>query len=109
LESEYEQGPGARWILNEVWREIWPSLSDEIVTLMQRSLDEAELPLLWKEATIIPLRKAGKDDYTSAKSYRPISLLQTISKVLEAVIAERISYLVETHELLPTTHFGARK
>jgi len=107
--ANMDKAPGPDGFSMRVWREVWPSLSDAIITLMQRSLDKAELPSSWKEATIIPLRKAGKDDYTSAKSYRPISLLQTISKVLEAAIAERISYLVETHGLLPTTHFGARK
>ncbi len=44
-----------------------------------------------------------------AKAWRPISLLSTLGKVLEAVIAERISYAVETFGLLPTNHFGARK
>jgi len=107
--ASMDKAPGPDGFSMRVWREVWPSLGDELVVLMQRSLDKAELPLLWKEATIVPLRKAGKDDYTSAKSYRPISLLQTISKVMESVIAERISYLVETHGLLPTTHFGARK
>ena len=55
------------------------------------------------------MKKAGKDDYTQPKNYRPISLLCTLGKVMEAVIAERISFLVETKGLLPNTHFGARK
>jgi len=107
--ASMDKAPGPDGLSMRVWREVWPSLGDELVILMQRSLDKAELPSLWKEATIIPLRKAGKDDYTSAKSYRPISLLQNVSKVMESVIAERISYLVEAHGLLSTTHFGARK
>jgi len=76
---------------------------------METSMEEARLPQLWKKASVIPLRKAGKDDYTKTKSYRPISLLQTISEILESVLATRISYLVEEHRLLPRTHFGARK
>ncbi len=50
-----------------------------------------------------------KEDYTVAKAWRPISLLATLGKVLESVVAERISQAVETHDLLPTNHFGARK
>ena len=38
-----------------------------------------------------------------------ISLLSTLGKLLEAVIAERISHVVETYRLLPTNDFGARK
>jgi ribonuclease HI len=40
---------------------------------------------------------------------RPISLLATLGKILESVVAERISHAVETHGLLPTSHFGNRK
>ena len=56
-----------------------------------------------------PLKKPSKDDYTVANAWRPISLLATLGKVLESVIAERISYAVETYGLLPTNDFGARK
>jgi len=43
------------------------------------------------------------------KTWRLISLLSTLCKVLEAVIAERISYAVETFGLLLLSHFGVRK
>jgi hypothetical protein len=55
------------------------------------------------------LKKPGKGDYTQAKAWRPISLLATLGKALEALVAERISYMVEEHKLLPQNHFGARK
>jgi hypothetical protein len=54
------------------------------------------------------LQKLGKKDYTILKAFRPISLLLTISKGLEAVIAIRLSYLAEEHSLLLKNHFGAR-
>ncbi|KAI8416526.1 hypothetical protein FOFC_02837 [Fusarium oxysporum] len=68
-----------------------------------------ELPVQWRSAKIIPLKKPGKDNYKVAKSWRPISLLSTLGKILEAVVADRISYAVETFGLLPTNHFGGRK
>jgi hypothetical protein len=39
---------------------------------------------------------------------RPISLLPTISKGLEAVVAARLSYITEKYNLLPMNHFSAR-
>jgi ribonuclease HI len=72
-------------------------------------LRDGEVPKQWRNAKIIPLKKPGKATYTKAKSWRPISLLSTLGKILEAVIAERISYMVEKHGLLPKNHFGARK
>ena len=80
-----------------------------MLRLFQNSLDEGYLPTQWRNAKIIPLKKPNKGDYTAAKAWRPISLLSTLGKTLEAVIAERISYAVETYGLLPTNHFGARK
>jgi hypothetical protein len=62
----------------------------------------------WKIAKIVTIRKPGKADYTALKAFRPISLLQTISKGLEAVIAARLSYLTEKFHLLPSNHFRGR-
>jgi hypothetical protein len=57
---------------------------------------------------VITLQKPGKPDYTKPKAFRPISLLLTISKGLEAVIAIRLSYLAEEYSLLLKNHFRAR-
>ncbi|XP_044715283.1 reverse transcriptase (RNA-dependent DNA polymerase) domain-containing protein [Hirsutella rhossiliensis] len=71
--------------------------------------------IVWKKLwhvvkhRIIPPRKPDKGDYTLAKAWRPISLLSTLGKILEAVVAERISSAVEAQGLLPANHFGARK
>jgi hypothetical protein len=54
------------------------------------------------------LRKSDKLDYTLPKAYQPISLLITLSKIVEAIVAERISYLVETYNLLSENYFEAR-
>lgn len=60
------------------------------------------------EREIVVLRKPGKPDYSVPGAYRPISLLNTLGKLLEAVVARRLSYLTEKHGLLPDTQFGGR-
>ncbi len=80
-----------------------------VLALFCTSLEYRSLLNQWRHAKILPLKKPGKEDYTVAKAWRPISLLATLGKVLESVVAERISYVVETYSLLPTNHFGARK
>jgi hypothetical protein len=92
-----------------VWRQIWPAVSESVRRLFQTSLDTGAIPRQWKVAKIILLKKPNKDDYTLAKAWRPISLLSTLGKLLEAVVAGRISFAVETYGLLPANHFGARK
>ncbi|RYO14582.1 hypothetical protein AA0111_g11928 [Alternaria arborescens] len=52
---------------------------------------------------------AGKDDYTAPRSYRPIALMNTTGKIMDAVMARRLSHLAETHHVLPPTHMGGRK
>lgn len=104
-----DKAPGRDGLTIRVWREVWPVLQQQICQLFSMSLNHGRLPDQWKIAKIIPLKKGGKDDWTLAKNYRPISLLPTLGKVLEAVIATRITFLAETEGLLPSTHFGARK
>jgi Reverse transcriptase (RNA-dependent DNA polymerase) len=54
------------------------------------------------------LRKPGKAAYDMPKAYRPISLLNTIRKLLTAIVAEDVVYMTERHHLLPAAHFGGR-
>jgi hypothetical protein len=46
---------------------------------------------------------------TVPKAYRPIALLNRIGKIMDAILARRLSYLVEAHHVLPDTHIGGRK
>ncbi len=80
-----------------------------ILALFEASPEEGVFPSQWRYVKIIPLKKPGKEDYTIAKAWRPISLLLTLGKVFEAVVAERISHAVETYGLLPISHFGIYK
>ena len=54
------------------------------------------------------LKKLEKSDYTNPSAYRPIALLNTLGKVLEAVISNRIKFIAETHDLLSDTQYRAR-
>ena len=103
------KAPGDDGLPAMVWKQIWPVVKDRVLLLFQTSLEEGSLPTQWRNAKIIPLKKPNKGDYTAAKAWRPISLLSTLGKTLESVVAERISNAVETFGLLPTNHFGGRK
>jgi hypothetical protein len=103
------KAPGEDGLPAMVWKQIWPAVKHTVLTIFRASVEEGMLPSQWRHAKIIPLKKPGKENYAIAKAWRPISLLATLGKVLESVIAERISHAVETYGLLPTNHFGARK
>jgi len=55
------------------------------------------------------LKKQRKPKYSDPGAWRPIALLSTIGKVIEALTANRISTAAEEHHLLPDTQMGARK
>lgn len=103
------KAPGDDGLPVIVWKKIWPVVKHRVLALFQASLAEGVLPHQWRHAKIIHLKKSDKPDYALAKAWRPISLLSTLGKLLEAVLAERLSHAVETYGLLPTNHFGARK
>jgi hypothetical protein len=56
---------------------------------------------VFKRAITVLLRKLKKEDYLNFKIYRLIVLLNTLGKVLKAVVAERIRFAAETYALLP--------
>jgi hypothetical protein len=56
----------------------------------------------------VVLRKPGKPQYDVPKAYRPIALLNTLGKLLTAIITEQLMYYTEKHTLLPPLHFGGR-
>ncbi|KAK0367645.1 hypothetical protein CLIM01_14998 [Colletotrichum limetticola] len=103
------KAPGEDGLPVVVWKHTWPVVKGRVLALFQASLDEGVLPKQWRHAKTIPLKKSNKSDYGIAKALQPISLLSTFGKVLESVLAERISHAVEGLGLLPTSQFGARK
>ena len=59
----------------------------------------------WRESTTVILCKLGKPDYSIPKAYRPIALLNTTAKLLLVIVADHALFILETHNLLPATHF----
>jgi ribonuclease HI len=80
-----------------------------LVGLFNGCLTQGYCPQHFRESKTIALRKPGKDDYSVPKAWRPITLLNTLGKLLEAIIAARLSQAAEAYNLLPASHFGGRK
>jgi hypothetical protein len=72
-----------------------------LTELFNISLSHGIVPSSFKSAYITPLIKKSNLDPADVKSYRPISNLSVVSKLLERLIARQlISYLI-SHRLLP--------
>lgn len=61
----------------------------------------------WWEVIIKPNQKPGKSK-DAVKSYRPISLLSTLSKITERVILNRLNSNLNTNRILVNKQFGFR-
>jgi ribonuclease HI len=103
------KAPGPDGITNKALQIASPWIKHHLTKIFNQSLALGYYPEHFRQSTTVVLRKPGKDNYTVPKAYRPIALLNTTGKIMEAVIAKRLSYLAETHNLLPDTHMGGRK
>jgi hypothetical protein len=95
--------PGEDDLPTLVWKQLWKYLKPFITEIFTASINLGHYPKRWRRAKIVVLRKPGKPDYAVPGAYRPISLLNTLGKLLESVMARRLSYLAEKHGLLPDT------
>lgn len=62
------------------------------LAMANRCLSLSHFPKQWKVAHVCILRKPGKDDYTSPKSYRPIGLLSVLGKIVEKLLVGRLQW-----------------
>ncbi|KAB5588027.1 RNA-directed DNA polymerase from transposon BS [Ceratobasidium theobromae] len=65
-------------------------------------------PVCLKNALITPIPKPNKFDFASPKAYRPISLLETLSKLFEKIMVARFTMLSGLHSLILPEQFGGK-
>ena len=80
----------------------------ELLGLINRSWRRAELPTSWKHSLVIPILKNGKP-VSDPTSYRPISLISCVSKLMEKMVASRLYWKLEKDEKFKKLQSGFRK
>lgn len=92
-----DKAPGPDGITNQILQACAESLKSILTSIFQACIDNGYHPHAYKCAHTITLKKPKKENYTTPKAWRPIALLNTTGKVLESVIAVKLSYLTELH------------
>lgn len=67
-----------------------------------------KMPDSWKEATVIPIPKPGKDN-TNPGNYRPIALTSCLCKLFERMVNTRLVWFLEKNGLITNFQAGFRK
>jgi hypothetical protein len=101
------KAPGSSQIGRDALIHFPDNLLQALTHLYNASLASGYFPSCFKTALVALIPKPHKD-LTDPKSYRPISLLETLGKTFERIINTRLRWYLEDHNLLSHKQFGFR-
>ena len=102
-----KSAPGLDGIRYSIIKRLPDKYLQQIAKVFSSCIKLGYFPDRWKNAKTILIPKPGKDS-REAKNYRPISLLSCIGKLLERLIARRLSRHMEKQELFSASQSGFR-
>ncbi|UYV60390.1 hypothetical protein LAZ67_1001022 [Cordylochernes scorpioides] len=99
------RAPGPDGIMPEFMKHLGQKAIKWMAKLFTNILSTGSIPSVWKQAKVLAILKPGKTS-DDPNNYRPISLLCIPYKILERIILNRISPIIE--EYLPIEQAGFR-
>ena len=99
---------GADGVAPQMLKHLGPRASGFMLELFNQSWAEGFCPQSWRSAIVVPILKPGKPA-GEINSYRPISLTSCLGKVMERMIAGRLSFLAESREWFSDDQAGFRR
>jgi len=103
----FSSAPGPDTIPYSMWKRVHLTAPHILTDLLGALLKFGYHPPSLKKANGIVLDKPGKPSYDSPASFRVIVLLQTVSKILERVIASRLSLVARALKLVHHNQCGS--
>src|SRR5216684_5544312 len=100
------KAPGPDGIPNIILTKCADLLVDSLYQIYSAIYDRKMHYEPWKQFTTVVLHKPGKPAYNVPKAYRPIVLINTMWKVLTAILADQLTFYAEKYRSLPDHHFG---
>ena len=104
--SDSKSAPGSTQVTYRELKWAWEYTGDYITGLAYHCVKAGYHPKIFRRAIAIALRKLGKPDYSKPRTYRLITLLEALGKVIEKVVARRLTFLAGAHGLVPAEQFG---
>lgn len=81
-------------------------MSFPLANLFNLSFATCEIPASWKSARVIPLHKGG--GLSDTNNYRPISIINSITKIFEKLIFNQLSSYLANNNILSQHQSGFR-
>ena len=81
----------------------------KIINIADACINLGHWPEYFKISTTIIIPKPNKQSYDNPKSFYPIVLLNTLGKLIEKVIAERIQFTVAANDFIHPSQLGGLK
>ncbi|GFW30709.1 probable RNA-directed DNA polymerase from transposon X-element [Trichonephila clavipes] len=103
--SNSKKAPGKDGISNRMTKNFSLKAILILTILINKILTLNYFPKAWKEAIIFPILKPGKNKNIPS-SYRPISLLSTLSKITESIILTRLKEFLYTNNIINPNQYG---
>uniref|UniRef100_A0A1B6MVF9 Reverse transcriptase domain-containing protein n=2 Tax=Graphocephala atropunctata TaxID=36148 RepID=A0A1B6MVF9_9HEMI len=92
---------------NNLIKDIIPSLAEPLVVSINKLLQEGTFPDKLKISRVCPIYKKGPLD--QPMSYRPVSVIPILSKIIESLVHNQVSIFFEHNNLFNSSQFGFRK
>ena len=86
-----------------------PIIHPVIRLITNQSLVTGIFPRQLKKAVVIPIYKGKNSDPNDFGNYRPISLLPTLSKIIEKIVQKQLYEYMDSNNLSNHSQYGFRK
>ena len=106
LATKVSKATGSDQIPARIIKDIAHEIAAPLTFLVNRSLQSGIFPTTEKIAKINPVYKSG--DHSDIDNYRPISVLNILSKVVERIAYNQLTNYLEKNNLLNDNQFGFR-
>ena len=103
-----KRSPGPDKITNEMLLHLGPKASSKLLQIYNNSWKTGNIPQSWREASMIPVHKKGKNR-KDTNNYRPISLLSCTGKLLERMVNTRLTWHLESKNIYANEQAGFRQ
>jgi len=101
--KQKNRAPGSDGITAKIIKAAWPVIKVDLHRLVNECLEKETFPNCWKHAAVVIIMKGKNKDPMKPKSYRPVSLLPVLGKILEEVICNLLEIDIGS-KLNPNQH-----